>query len=328
MEDIQNQLTSDCLPDPVSSSHSKSTLATTVVVHCDKSKCNYLIVNSLIRELRIRGLVPLDILISITDDLLKRILSSFSPKDIILLHVCEHSKKKIKSCVGSIKENATSEKNVFVFGNCKIGLQYFNEFHCYEIHNEIDIHRLSEIVSGTVGILHNDIEVAILGSDELPENDDAQTKTASSRLNIRDKESHFNNVKPPGRVHDVCSLDSSTLQHRKQCRSLEGMKRDIAKEYSITRVQDTHGVYCNIQEECGRETIKEPRNRMVEAQLGETMIRRLTPPVTNYNNKRKSTYHDSSNCNFIDSVTLQNKDDMWGTFIRDSFSIVEGKHYL
>jgi hypothetical protein len=329
MEDIQNQLTntSDCLPHPGSSSHSSSTQATTVVVHCDKSKCNYLIVNSLIRELRIRGLAPLDILISITDDLVKRILSSLCPKGIILLHICEHSKKKIKSCVRSIKENTTSEKNVFVFGNSKIDLKYFNEFHCYAIHNDIDIHRLAEIVSGNVGILEYDVEVAIRGPDELPENDDTQIKAAISRLNIRDKDLHFNDVKPSGRVHDVCSLDRRTLQHQKRCRSFEGMKIDISKEYNSTQVQDTIGVFCNIREECVRDTMKEPRNRMMEAQLHETMIGRLTPPVTNDNNKRKPTY-DSSNCNFIDSVTLQNKDDMSGTFIRDSFCLLEGKYYF
>jgi hypothetical protein len=38
--------------------------------------------------------------------------------------------------------------------------------------------------------------------DELPENDDAQIKAAISRLNIRDKDLHFNDVKPSGRVHD------------------------------------------------------------------------------------------------------------------------------
>jgi len=229
---------------------------------------------------------------------------------------------------GLLRKTQLPKRTSFFFGNSKIDLKYFNEFHCYAIHNDIDIHRLAEIVSGTVGILEYDVEVAIRGPDELPENDDAQNKAASSRLNIRDKELHFNDVKPSGRVHDVCSLDRRTLQHRKQCISFEGMKRDISKEYNSTQVQDTIGVSCNIREECIRDTTKEPRNRMVEAQLHETMIRRLTPPVTNDNNKRKPTYYDSSNCNFIDSVTLQNKDDMSGTFIRDSFCVLEGKHYF
>lgn len=309
MEDIQNQLTntSDGLPHLVSSSHSSSTQATAVVVHCDKSKCNDLIVKRLIRELSIRGLSPLGISISITDDLLKRILSSSCPKDIILLHVCEHSKRKINSCVRIIKENTTSEKNVFVFGNSKTDLKYFNEFHCYAIHNDIDTHRLAEIVSG----IAYDVEVAL----RVPENNDAQIKAASSRLTIRDK--------------GVCSLDDRrTLQHRKQCRSFEGMRREVSKDNS-TQEEDTIGDYCYIRgEECVNDTTKEPRNRMVEAQPHETMIRRLTPSVTNNNNKRKPTYYDSSNCNFIDSVTLQNKDDMSGTFIRDSFCILEGKHYF
>ncbi|XP_052060779.1 uncharacterized protein LOC127701047 isoform X1 [Mytilus californianus] len=126
--------------------------ANTFLVHCSKWKCSQETVNSLLRELKIRGLVPHDILTSLSDELLKNSLAHVLEEAAIVFHVCDHSKKRIKEIIKDHLPTRNFARTTVIGGGGKIDLKDFKEFTCFRVYNELDVYRIAESIAKLFGI--------------------------------------------------------------------------------------------------------------------------------------------------------------------------------
>ncbi|CAG2229533.1 FES [Mytilus edulis] len=146
--------------------------ANTFLVHCSKRKCSQETVNSLLRELKIRGLVPHDILTSLSDELLKNSLAHVPDEAAIVFHVCDHSKKKIREIVKDHLPRRNFARTTVIGGGGKIDLKDFKEFTCFRVYNELDVYKVAESIAKLFGInIENDDDNTIntRSDDVVPE---------------------------------------------------------------------------------------------------------------------------------------------------------------
>lgn len=156
--------------------------ANTFLVHCSKWKCSQETVNSLLRELKIRGLIPHDILTSLSDELLKNSLAHVPEEAAIVFHVCDHSKKKIREIVKDHLPRRNFARTTVIGGGGKIDLKDFKEFTCFRVYNELDVYRVAESIAKLFGInIENDDDNTInsRSDDVVPEH---AVKTTTHRF--------------------------------------------------------------------------------------------------------------------------------------------------
>ncbi|XP_063442629.1 uncharacterized protein LOC134722925 [Mytilus trossulus] len=286
--------------------------ANTFLVHCSKLKCSQETVNSLLRELKIRGLVPHDILTSLSDELLKNSLAHVPEEAAIVFHVCDHSKKKIREVVKDHLPRRNFARTTVIGRGGTIDLKDFKEFTCFRVYNELDVYRVAESIAKLFGInIENDDDNKLNNiNDVVPEH---AVETTTHR---------FKDV--PTRIwtdqrHHEQHTRTKSLEYRRPSVSAGQMKRASEIQYSnhdwteddenSTDDDDTiHQGGMNRSSHDGQEHAEsKPQMRCKPKRSFKTVKKDDVTPTLNIDS-------------FVDHYLMDDKDEHIGSFIKQSSS--------